>query len=161
MSVPQKIVTCLWCNYNAEEAVAFYTSIFQDSKVLSVTRYTEAGPAPKGTVLTIDFQLAGQRFVALNGGPGPSYTDAVSLSVDCETQAELDALWDKLLAGGGKPAQCGWLKDRFGLSWQIVPTYMQQVLQDPDEAKRDRVMRAMLKMVKLDIATLKQAAEAR
>ncbi|MBN8229483.1 VOC family protein [Corallococcus macrosporus] len=161
MSGPQKIVTCLWCNFNAEEAVALYTSVFKDSRILSVSRYTDAGPAPKGTVLTIDFELAGQRFIALNGGPGLPFTDAVSLSVDCDTQEELDAYWDKLLAGGGKPVQCGWLKDRFGLSWQIVPTYMQQVMQDPDEAKRDRVMRAMLKMVKLDIAELKRAAEAR
>ncbi|MHA7627851.1 VOC family protein [Corallococcus sp. M7] len=161
MAVAQKIVTNLWCNNNAEEAVALYTSVFKDSKVLNVTHYTDAGPQPKGRVLTIEFQLAGQRFVALNGGPGFPFTDAISLSVDVETQEELDELWDKLLAGGGKPVQCGWLKDRFGLSWQIVPTYMQQVLLDPDEAKRDRVMRAMMKMVKLDIAELKRAAEAR
>ncbi|MCY1045309.1 VOC family protein [Corallococcus sp. bb12-1] len=161
MSVPQKIVTCLWCNNNAEEVVGFYTSIFKDSKVLRVARHTEAGPGPKGSVLTIEFELAGQRFLALNGGPQFPYTEAISLSVSCETQAEVDDLWDKLIANGGKPVQCGWLKDRFGLSWQIVPTVMPEFLQDPDEAKRDRVMRAMMKMVKLDIAALKQAAEAR
>ncbi|RKH09427.1 VOC family protein [Corallococcus praedator] len=161
MSVPQKIVTCLWCNNNAEEMVGFYTSIFKDSKVLRVARHTEAGPGPKGSVLTIEFQLAGQQFLALNGGPHSPYTEAISLSVSCETQAEVDGLWDKLIANGGKPAQCGWLQDRFGLSWQIVPTLMPELLQDPDEAKRDRVIRAMMKMVKLDIAALKQAAEAR
>ncbi|NBD13747.1 VOC family protein [Corallococcus silvisoli] len=161
MSVAQKIATCLWFNANAEEAVNFYTSVFKDSKILSVARYGDEAPSKKGSVLLIEFQLAGQQLLALNGGQDIPFTDAVSLSVSCESQAEVDDLWSKLTANGGRPVQCGWLKDRFGLSWQIVPTRMQELLKDPDEAKRSRVMLAMMKMVKLDIATLERAAEGR
>nr|AYM52856.1 3-demethylubiquinone-9 3-methyltransferase [Myxococcaceae bacterium MCy9487] len=158
----QKIVTFLWFNNNAEEAVRFYVSLFKDSKVLGITRYGgEVGPGPKGSVMTCEFQLAGQRFVALNGGPGVPFTEAISLSVNCDTQAEVDDLWDKLTADGGRPIQCGWLKDRFGLSWQIVPTVLPELLKGDDQEKANRVMQAVEKMVKLDIARLKQTAEGR
>ena len=154
----QKIVPCLWFDDQAEDAVAHYTAIFPDSRVLSVTRYGESGPRPKGMVLTITFQLAGQEFMALNGGPEFRFSEAVSLSVNCETQAELDEYWRRL-SEGGEPGPCGWLKDRYGLSWQIVPTLVGEMLQDPDAAKSDRVMRAILGMGKLDIEGLRRAYE--
>jgi predicted 3-demethylubiquinone-9 3-methyltransferase (glyoxalase superfamily) len=157
----QKIVPFLWFNDNAEEAINFYTSIFKNSKITKVTRCGDAGPGPKGTVMTATFQLEGQDFYALNGGPHFKFTEAISLFVNCETQAEVDDLWTKLLAGGGKESQCGWLKDRFGLSWQIVPTALGRMLNDPDPEKAKRVMQAMLQMVKIDIAKLQAAYEGR
>ncbi|HUS20069.1 MAG TPA: VOC family protein, partial [Terriglobales bacterium] len=132
-------------------------SIFKNSKITNITRYGEAGPGPQGTVMSATFQLEGQDFYALNGGPHFKFTEAVSLFVNCETQAEVDELWKKLLAGGGKESQCGWLKDKFGLSWQIIPTALGKMLSDPDPEKSKRVMQAMLQMVKIDIAKLQQA----
>lgn len=152
----QKITPFLWFDKNAEEAVNFYISIFKDSKVLSVTRSGEAGPGPVGSVLTIAFQLEGQEFVALNGGPEFKFTEAISLSVDCNTQEEIDEMWAKLTEGG-EESQCGWLKDKFGLSWQVNPSILIKMLQDEDPQKAKRVMEAMMKMVKIDIKTLKQA----
>jgi len=152
------ITPCLWFDGHAEEAARFYTSIFKDSKMLAVTRYGEAGPGPVGSVMTVSFQLQGQEFLALNGGPQFKFTEALSLIVNCETQQEVDQYWDKLTAGG-TPVQCGWLKDKYGLSWQITPTPLMRMLQDPDPQKTQRVMRAMFQMVKLDIAKLRQAYE--
>ena len=152
----QKITPCLWFDNNAEEAVNFYISIFKKSKVLSVTRFGEAGPGPAGTVLTVAFQLEGQEFVALNGGPHFKFTEAISLSVDCNTQEEIDEMWEKL-SEGGEESQCGWLKDKYGLSWQVTPSILVEMLQDKDPEKAKRVMEAMLKVVKIDIKTLKQA----
>jgi predicted 3-demethylubiquinone-9 3-methyltransferase (glyoxalase superfamily) len=159
MSSKQKITTFLWFDNNAEEAMDFYVSIFKDSKILEVSRYGEAGPGPKGQVMAGTFQLEGQQFMALNGGPHFKFTEAISLLVSCETQEEVDALWNKLTAGGGSHSQCGWLKDKFGLSWQIVPSVLTNLLADKDPAKSKRVMEAMLKMTKLDIAALKRAHE--
>lgn len=155
----QKITPFLWFDNNAEEAVQFYTSIFKDSKVLGTSRYTEAGPGPKGTVMTMRFQLNGQEFIAINGGPHFKFTEAISFVVNCETQKEIDEYWEKLSAGG-KEVQCGWVKDKYGLSWQITPAILSQFMQDKDPEKSKRVMRAMLDMVKLDIAGLKRAYEA-
>ena len=152
----QKITPFLWFNDNAEEAMNFYISIFKDSNVLSVARYGEAGPSPKGTVMTAKFQLDGQEFVALNGGPHFKFTEAISLVVNCGTQEEVDEFWEKLSEGGEK-SRCGWLKDKYGLSWQIVPTVLAELFQDNDAEKSKRVMEAMLQMDKLDIKTLKQA----
>ena len=152
----QKIVPVLWFNDNAEEAMNFYTSIFKNSKIVSVMRYGEAGPGPKGTVLGATFQLEGQEFMALNGGPQFTFTPAISLFVNCETQEEVDDLW-KRLSAGGETNQCGWLRDKFGVSWQIIPTVLGKMLQDKDPAKSNRVMKAMLQMEKLDIKALKQA----
>jgi predicted 3-demethylubiquinone-9 3-methyltransferase (glyoxalase superfamily) len=152
----QKITTFLWFDNNAEEAATFYTSIFPDSKILSVSRYGDAGPGPKGSVMTIKFQLAGQEFVALNGGPHFKFTEAISLLVNCDSQKEVDELWGKLTAGG-EEVQCGWLKDKFGLSWQIVPTRLFELMQDPDPAKSKRVTEAMLQMKKIDVGRLEQA----
>ncbi len=157
----QKISPCLWFDANAEEAMNFYLSIFKNSKVLSVMRYGEAGPGPKGSVMAVSFLLDGTEIMALNGGPHFQITPAISLFVKCETQAEVDYFWEKLLAGGGKTQQCGWLTDRFGVSWQIVPTVLGEMLQDKDAAKSQRAMQAMLGMVKLDIAALKKAYEGR
>ncbi|MEW5851587.1 MAG: VOC family protein [Myxococcota bacterium] len=154
----QKITPFLWFNDNAEEAVNFYASIFKDSKVTSITRYGEAGPGPKGTVMSATFQLAGQEFMALNGGPMFKFTEAISFFVNCETQQEVDELWEKLSAGGAK-SRCGWLKDRFGVSWQIVPRILGELMGDRDPARARRVMEAMLQMDKLDIKRLKQAYE--
>ncbi len=154
----QKITPFLWFDGNAEEAVNFYVSIFPQSRIVSMSRYGEAGPGPKGQVMSATFELVGQRFMALNGGPHFKFTEAISFFVNCETQAELDALWTKLLQGG-KAQQCGWLKDPFGLSWQIVPSMLGPMLQDKDPARSKRVMQAMLKMVKLDIQALKRAYE--
>jgi predicted 3-demethylubiquinone-9 3-methyltransferase (glyoxalase superfamily) len=156
----QKITPFLWFDNNAEEAMNFYISVFKDSKILSVTRYGEAGPGPKGSVMTGKFQLAGQEFMALNGGPHFKFTEAISFFVNCETQEEVDEFWEKLVEGG-EESQCGWLKDKYGLSWQIVPTILVEMLQDKDPEKSQRVMKAMLQMIKIDIKTLKQAYEGR
>jgi len=155
----EKITTCLWFDNNAEEAVTLYTSIFKNSKVLEVSRWGEGGPGPEGSVLTMRFELDGVELMALNGGPAFKFTEAISLSVDCQSQAEVDDLWEKLTADGGEPSQCGWLKDKFGLSWQIVPRALPEMLGDPDPAKSRRVMEAMLKMKKIDIKTLQEAYE--
>jgi len=154
----QKITPFLWFDNNCEEAMNFYVSVFKNSKVVSVTRYGEGGPGPKGTVMTGTFELDGQKFMALNGGPHFKFTEAISLFVNCETQLEVDELWEKLSEGGAK-SQCGWLKDKYGLSWQIVPTVLGELLSDPDPVKSKRVMEALLQMSKLDIATLKRASE--
>ncbi len=158
----QKITPFLWFDDNAEEAVKFYTSIFKNSKIGKIARYDKAGEKaagrPAGSVMTIEFQLEGQEFVALNGGPHFKFTEAISFVVNCQTQEEIDYYWEKL-SEGGKEVQCGWLKDKFGLSWQIVPTVLGELLSDKDAAKSQRVMQAMLKMVKLDIEKLKEAAE--
>ncbi len=151
-----KIVTFLAFNDQAEAAVKLYTSLFKNSRVLQTSRYSDAGPGPKGSVMTIAFELEGQRFVALNGGPHFHFSEGISLSVDCDTQAELDRLWDGL-AAGGKEVQCGWLTDRFGVSWQIVPTKIGELIGDRDPVKAKRTMDAMFKMVKLDIAALQRA----
>jgi predicted 3-demethylubiquinone-9 3-methyltransferase (glyoxalase superfamily) len=154
----QKLTPCLWFNFNAEEAVNHYLSIFKNGKVLDVSRYGDAMPEFKGKVLTMRFELEGQEFQALNAGPQFPFTEAISISVDCADQAEVDSLWAKLCEGGS-PSQCGWLKDKFGLSWQIVPTALVQMLKDPDPAKAQRVMGAMMKMQKIDIAALHAAYE--
>jgi predicted 3-demethylubiquinone-9 3-methyltransferase (glyoxalase superfamily) len=154
----QKLTPCLWFNFNAEEAVNHYMSIFKNGKVLDVSRYGDAMPEFKGKVLTMRFELEGQEFQALNAGPQFPFTEAISISVDCADQAEVDVLWAKLCEGGS-PSQCGWLKDKFGLSWQIVPTALVQMLKDPDPAKAQRVMGAMMKMQKIDIAALHAAYE--
>jgi predicted 3-demethylubiquinone-9 3-methyltransferase (glyoxalase superfamily) len=152
----QKITPFLWFNDQAEEAIKFYTSIFKNSKIVSMSRYGNAGPGPKGTVMSATFQLEGQDFMALNGGPLYKFTEAISLYVDCKTQDEVDALWAKLTEGG-EEGPCGWLKDKFGLSWQIIPTVLGELLSDPDPEKSQRVMKAMLQMKKIDIAKLQQA----
>jgi len=152
----QKITTFLWFNDNAEEAAKFYTSIFKNSKIGKITRYGDAGPGAKGTVMTVIFELAGQEFMALNGGPQFKFTEAISLMVKCQSQKEVDELWEKLSEGGEK-GPCGWLKDKFGLSWQVDPTVLGKMLSDPDPRKSQRVMKAMLKMSKIDIAALKRA----
>ena len=155
----QKITPFLWFDSQAEEAAQHYVSIFRNSKILSVARYGDAGPGPKGSAMTVQFQLEGQEFTALNGGPHFKFNEAISLLVNCETQPEVDDLWAKLTAGGGQESQCGWLKDKFGLSWQIVPVGLGRMLQDKDPAKSRRVMEAMLQMRKLDLAKLKSAYE--
>jgi predicted 3-demethylubiquinone-9 3-methyltransferase (glyoxalase superfamily) len=157
MATPQKITPFLWFNAEAEEAANFYVSLFKDSKILNVSRYGDAGPGPKGSAMVVEFQLAGQTFHALNGGPVFKFTEAISLSVDCDSQEEVDMLWSKLTANGGQESQCGWLKDRFGLSWQIVPSRFRQLMQDKDPKRTQRVMQAMLKMKKFDIARLEEA----
>ena len=151
----QKMRSFLWFDRQAEEAANFYTSVF-GGKILDVMRYTDAGPRPKGEVLTVSFELFGQVFVALNGGPQYSFTPAVSFMVECETQEELDAYWDRL-ADGGKPIQCGWITDKYGLTWQITPSILLPMVQDKDSARASRVTRAMLEMVKLDFAKLQAA----
>ena len=162
--ITQKITPFLWFDNQAEEAVNFYTSIFENSKIGSAARYDEEGSKaagrPKGSVMTVAFQLAGQDFVALNGGPVFKFSEAVSFVVNCESQKEVDHFWEKLSAGG-EEVQCGWLKDKFGLSWQVVPTVLSEMLQDKDAQKAKRVMAAMLKMKKIDIAELWRAYEAR
>jgi len=153
-----KITPFLWFNDQAEEAMNFYVSIFKNSKAGSVTRYGDTGPGPKGSAMTASFQLDGVDFTALNGGPQFPFTEAVSFVIHCETQQEIDHYWDKLTAGG-RPIQCGWLKDKFGLSWQVVPDILPRLLKDPDPKKSQRVMKAMMQMVKIDIARLQQAAD--
>lgn len=152
----QKITPFLWFDDKAEEAAAFYTSIFKNSKITGITRYGEAGPGPAGSVMIVTFDLDGQEFIALNGGPEFKFTEAVSFVVNCETQQEVDDLWEKLPEGGEK-RQCGWLKDKYGLSWQIVPIVLGELMQRDDPARANRVMTAMLKMGKLDIETLRRA----
>ncbi len=152
----QKITPFLWFDGKAEEAMNFYVSIFKNSKVGRVTRYGEAGPGPKGTVMSATFQLDGQDFFALNGGPQFSFTPAISFFFNCETQQEVDELWKKL-SEGGKKERCGWLKDKYGLSWQIIPSVLGKLLQDKDAEKAKRVMQAMLQMDKIDIKRLQQA----
>ena len=154
----QKITPFLWFDDNAEEAMNFYVSIFRNSKVGRVTRYGDAGPGKPGKVMAATFQLEGQEFQALNGGPKYRFTPAISLFVSCETQDEVDDLWNKLSAGGA-PGQCGWLTDRFGLSWQIIPKALGQFLGDPDPGRAQRAMQAMLEMTKIDVAALKRAAD--
>ena len=152
----QKITPFLWFDSNAEEAMNFYVSIFKNSKIMRAVRYGDAGPGPKGTVMVATFQLEGQDFQALNGGPEYKFTPAISLFVNCETQPEVDALWEKLLEGG-REDQCGWLTDRFGLSWQIIPTLLPKLLSDKDPKKSQGVMKAMLQMKKIDSKKLQQA----
>jgi predicted 3-demethylubiquinone-9 3-methyltransferase (glyoxalase superfamily) len=154
----KKITTFITFNHQAEEAVNFYISIFRNSKILSMNRYGEGGPLPAGTVISANFVLEGQEFIALNGGPHFTFSDGISLYVNCETQQEVDELWDKLVMGGA-PGQCGWLKDKFGVSWQIIPTALGQLLGDPDPQKSQQVMQAMLKMTKIDVAALRRAYE--
>jgi predicted 3-demethylubiquinone-9 3-methyltransferase (glyoxalase superfamily) len=155
----QKITPFLWFDNQAEQAAQFYTSIFKNSKILNVSRYGDAGPGPKGSVMVVNFQLFGQDFTALNGGPLFKFSEAFSFVVNCESQQEIDEYWGKLTSGGGAAGDCGWLKDKFGFSWQIVPTALNKLLSDKDPEKTNRAMQAMLKMKKLDIATLQQAAE--
>lgn len=152
----QRITTFLTFNNQAEEAVNLYVSIFPNSRILSINRYGEGAPIPAGTVMSATFELDGQQFTALNGGPHFTFSDGISLFVSCQTQEEVDELWAKLSAGGS-PGPCGWLKDKFGVSWQIIPTVLGELLGDPDPAKAQRVMQAMLQMSKIDIATLRQA----
>ena len=152
-----KITPFLWFDDKAEEAMNFYVSIFKNSKVGNVTRYGDAGPGPKGTVMSATFQLDGQDFFALNGGPLFKFTEAISFFVNCETQDEVDELWEKLTAGGGTAQRCGWLKDKYGLSWQIIPKALGEMLGDKDPKKSQRVMQAMLQMNKIDIQRLKEA----
>ena len=156
----QKITPFLWFDHQAEEAMHFYTSIFKNSKVGSVHRYGEAGPCPKGSVMSVTFELDGQQFFALNGGPHFSFTPAISFFVNCETQQEVDELWEKLSAGG-EPNSCGWLKDKYGVSWQIIPSALGKMLQDKDPETSTRVMKAMLQMKKIEIEGLKRAYENR
>jgi predicted 3-demethylubiquinone-9 3-methyltransferase (glyoxalase superfamily) len=158
----QKITPFLWFNDNAEQAAKFYTSIFKKSKILNIARYGEEGEnvagQPKGSVMTIAFEIAGQKFIALNGGPEFKFNEAVSFVVSCRTQKEIDYFW-KRLSAGGKEVHCGWLKDKYGVSWQIVPTILGKLMGDKDPAKSERVMQALLKMVKLDINGLKEPAK--
>ncbi|HMI87029.1 MAG TPA: VOC family protein [Polyangiaceae bacterium] len=154
----QKITPFLWFNGNAEEAMNFYVSVIPNSKIIGLTRVGEAGPRPKGSVLTANFQLNGVEFVALNGGPQFKFTEAVSFVINCETQEEVDRFWEKL-SEGGKKGECGWLKDKYGLSWQITPVQMMQMLNDKDQQKAGRAMSAMMKMQKLDLNELKRAFE--
>ena len=153
----QKITPYLWFNGNAEEAVEFYTSVFPDSRVTTIARWGEGGPGPKGTVMSIAFELAGQGFFALNGGPQFTFNPAVSLFVSCDSQAEVDDLWGKLLAGGGKATACGWLEDRYGLSWQVIPTALIDMMSDPDPEASGRVARALMGMQKIDVDVLQRA----
>ena len=152
----QKITPCLWFDTQAEEAAAFYTSVFPDSRIGEVSRYGSAGPRPEGMVMTVSFELAGEELIALNGGPDFTFNEAISLQVSCETQEEVDDYWARLTEGG-EPGPCGWLKDRFGLSWQIIPTALPRLLADPDPQTSQRVMAAMLQMGKIDIAGLERA----
>ena len=155
----QKIVPNLWFDTEGEEAAKFYTSIFKNSKITNVSYYGDAGPRPAETVLTVDFELDGQQFTAINGGPDFKFTEAISLLVNCESQEEVDELWEKLLQDGGSEQQCGWLKDKYGLSWQIIPTALGELMGDKDPERANRVMAAMLQMVKIDIEGLRRAYE--
>jgi predicted 3-demethylubiquinone-9 3-methyltransferase (glyoxalase superfamily) len=155
----QKIAPCLWFDAEAEEAARFYTSVFPNSRVVDVSHYGSAGPRPEGMVMTVTFELGGQRFVALNGGPEFTFTEAISFEVNCDTQQEVDTFWSTL-SEGGEEGPCGWLKDRYGVSWQIVPKALLELLADPDREKSQRVMSAMLQMKKIEIDELEQAAAA-
>jgi predicted 3-demethylubiquinone-9 3-methyltransferase (glyoxalase superfamily) len=154
----QKIKPNLWFDTEAEEAAAFYIGVFPNSRIVNVTHYTEAGPRPAGTVLTVEFELDGQRFVGINGGPEFTFDEAVSFEITCESQDEIDSYWDRL-SDGGETGQCGWLKDRYGLSWQVVPSGMEELFGDLDSGRAERAMRALLGMTKLDIAALHRAAD--
>jgi predicted 3-demethylubiquinone-9 3-methyltransferase (glyoxalase superfamily) len=156
--MPQKIVTNLWFDTEAEEAAKFYCSVFEHSRIVNVTHYTEAGPRETGMVMTVDFELDGQRFTGINGGPQFKFDEAISLLINCETQEEVDYFWEKL-TDGGEESMCGWLKDRYGLSWQVVPTGMEELFADPDKERAERAMRAMLQMRKLDVEELRRAAD--
>ncbi len=155
----QKITPFLWFDDQAEEAMNFYTSVFEDSKVIGISRYGEAGPGEAGTVMIATFELEGQRFTALNGGPRFKFTEAISFEVDCETQDEVDYLWESLTAGGGEESMCGWLRDKYGLSWQVVPRVLGELMEDDDREKVKRVTEAMLSMRKIEIAELERAHE--
>jgi predicted 3-demethylubiquinone-9 3-methyltransferase (glyoxalase superfamily) len=155
----QKLTPCLWFDTEGEEAATFYTSVFPNSKILEVTRYGSAGPRDEGTVMTVSFELDGQRFTALNGGPDFTFSEAISFEVSCETQEEVDRYWSTL-SEGGEEGPCGWLKDKFGVSWQIVPKVLVELISDPDQEKAQRVMAAMLKMRKIEIDELERAAAA-
>ncbi len=154
----QRIVPNLWFDTEAEEAAAFYTSVFDNSRIVNVTHYTAAGPRPAGMVMTVELELDGQRLVAINGGPEFKFTEAISLQISCENQEEVDRYWARLTEGG-EEGPCGWLRDRYGLSWQVVPTGMEELFADPDPQRAERAMRAMLKMRKLDLAALRRAAD--
>ena len=154
----QKIVPNLWFDTEAEQAAEFYISVFKDSRIVNVTHYTEAGPRAAGTVMTVEFELDGQRFIGINGGPEFSFDEAVSFEIECEDQDEIDYYWERLTEGG-EESQCGWLKDRYGLSWQVVPTGMEELFADPDKGRAERAMKAMLGMRKLDVAALRAAAD--
>jgi predicted 3-demethylubiquinone-9 3-methyltransferase (glyoxalase superfamily) len=156
----QKITPFLWFDNQAEDAARFYVSIFKNSRILGISRYGEAGPGPAGSVMTVRFELNGQEFIALNGGPHFKFTEAISFSIDCKTQDEVDEFWEKL-SEGGEPGRCGWIKDKYGLSWQVNPTALGQMLSDPDQEKAKRVMGAMLHMDKIDIAALQRAHDGR
>ena len=152
-----KITPCLWYDTNAEEAANFYVSVFKNSEITEVSRYGEGAPMPEGTVLVVNFRLDGHEFIALNGGPEFKFTEAVSFQIDCKSQEEVDYFWNTLTSNGGEPSVCGWLKDKYGLSWQVVPTILGELLQDEDKEKSNRVMKAMLQMTKIDIAELERA----
>jgi len=156
--MPQRIVPNLWFDTEAEEAAAFYTSLFDNSRIVNVSRYPEGSPGPTGSVMTVEFELDGERFVGINGGPQFPFTEAVSFQITCEDQGEVDFYWAKLTEGG-EEGQCGWLKDRYGLSWQVVPTGMDEVFSDPDPERAQRAMQAMLSMRKLDVEALRRAAD--
>lgn len=153
-----RITPMLWFDHQAEEAAQFYTSIFRNSRITGLSRYGDAGPGPKGSIMVVSFELDGQPFTALNGGPHFKFTEAVSFVVNCANQQEVDHYWDRLLEGGA-PQQCGWLKDRFGLSWQVVPTAVIDMLSDPDTVKSQRAMQAVMQMIKIDIAQVRDAYE--
>jgi predicted 3-demethylubiquinone-9 3-methyltransferase (glyoxalase superfamily) len=156
----QKITPCLWFDTEGEDAANFYTSLFPNSKVLDVARYGEAGPREAGTVMAVEFELEGQKFVALNGGPQFKFDEAISFQIGCEGQEEVDRYWNALTADGGEEGPCGWVKDKFGLSWQVVPLRLRELLSDPDREKAQRVMASMLEMKKIEIAELERAAAA-
>jgi predicted 3-demethylubiquinone-9 3-methyltransferase (glyoxalase superfamily) len=155
----QKITPNLWFDTEAEEAADFYTSVFKDSRIVTTTHYTEGAPREAGMVMTVEWELNGQRFVGINGGPNFKFDEAVSFAIDCEDQDEVDYYWEKLIEGGGSEGQCGWLKDKFGLSWQVVPAGMEEVFADSDPERAERAMKAMLQMSKLDVAELRRAAD--
>ena len=159
MPTVTRITPCLWFDTDGEEAAKFYTSIFDNSRIVQVSHYGSAGPRPEGMVMMVNFELDGQEFIALNGGPEFEFSQGISLFVRCETQDEVDGLWDKLTADGGEPVACGWLKDKFGVSWQIIPNALVELLSDPDREKAGRVMTAMMEMVKIDIAEIRRAMD--
>ena len=155
----QRIVPNLWFDMNAEVAATFYVSVFDNSRIVKTTRYTEAGPGPEGAVMTVEWELDGQRFIGINGGPQFHFDEAISFQIDCADQAEVDYYWDRLTADGGEESQCGWLKDKFGVSWQVVPVGWEDILNSPDKARANRAVAAMLGMRKLDMQALQRAAD--